>query len=122
MMGSPENKAERADNETLHEVTISQPFAMGRYPVTFAQCDAYVADNKGGFLGFGKDYNPSDRGWGRGNRPVINVSWDKQAMSMACQQRRSVNMQCRLVLPLRERVCHSFAMFMQEMCEDKMLL
>ena len=57
--------------------TISIPgnkFAIGKYTVTFAEWDACVAD--GGCGG----YQPSDNGWGRGNRPVINVSWnDAQA-------------------------------------------
>jgi formylglycine-generating enzyme required for sulfatase activity len=38
--------------------------------VTFDEWDACVAD--GGCLG----WKPSDEGWGRGRRPVINVSWD----------------------------------------------
>ncbi len=62
------------DDETLvHEVRIAQPFAMSKYEVTFAQWDACVAD--GGCGG----YEPDDWGWGRGNRPVIEVSW-KDAM------------------------------------------
>jgi formylglycine-generating enzyme required for sulfatase activity len=49
-------------------------FAIGKYPVTFGEWDACVAD--GGCGG----YQPPDNGWGRGNRPVINVSWnDAQA-------------------------------------------
>ena len=43
---------------------------MGKYEVTFAEWDACVAD--GGCNG----YKPHDEGWGRGQRPVINVSWD----------------------------------------------
>ena len=51
-----------------------QSFAAGRYEVTFAEWDACVA--AGGCNG----YRPSDEGWGRGDRPVINVSWnDAQA-------------------------------------------
>jgi formylglycine-generating enzyme required for sulfatase activity len=53
-----------------HEVTIAQPFAVGRYAVTFAEWDACVAD--GGCNG----YQPRDEGWGRGKLPVINVNWD----------------------------------------------
>jgi formylglycine-generating enzyme required for sulfatase activity len=52
-----------------HRVTIPRPFAIGRYPVTFAEWDACV---KAG----GSSYKPEDSGWGRGDRPVINVSWD----------------------------------------------
>lgn len=51
-----------------------QSFAIGQYEVTFAQWDACVAD--GGCNG----YTPDDNGWGRGDRPVVNVSWnDAQA-------------------------------------------
>ena len=42
---------------------------MGRYEVTFAEWDECVAD--GGCDG----YQPDDVGWGRGDRPVIKVSW-----------------------------------------------
>ena len=52
-----------------HNVALP-PFKMGRHEVTFAQWDACVAD--GGCGG----YRPDDEGWGRGNRPVVNVSWD----------------------------------------------
>jgi formylglycine-generating enzyme required for sulfatase activity len=51
-----------------HRVTIDEMFALGRYPVTFDEYDyfARATDRK----------LPKDRGWGRGNRPVINVSWE----------------------------------------------
>ncbi|SFN97818.1 Formylglycine-generating enzyme, required for sulfatase activity, contains SUMF1/FGE domain [Nitrosospira briensis] len=45
-------------------------FAIGKYAVTFKEWDACVS---GGGCGA---YLPSDNGWGRGNRPVINVSWE----------------------------------------------
>ena len=40
MMGSPETEKDRAPNETQHEVTISQPFYMGKYVVTQEQYEA----------------------------------------------------------------------------------
>ena len=52
-----------------HSVTVPA-FRMGKYEVTFAQWDACLAD--GGCNG----HRPNDVGWGRGNRPVINVSWN----------------------------------------------
>jgi formylglycine-generating enzyme required for sulfatase activity len=52
-----------------HHVTIAQAFAIGRREVTFAEWDRCVAAG-------GCKYNPSDHGWGRGERPVIDVSWD----------------------------------------------
>lgn len=47
----------------------SQPFAIGKYEVTFAEWDACVAD--GGCGG----YSPNDQSWGRGNLPVMNINW-----------------------------------------------
>ena len=53
----------------IHTVIIS-PFKIGKYEVTFDQWDACVADG-------GCDSQPDDKGWGRGNRPVIIVTWDE---------------------------------------------
>jgi formylglycine-generating enzyme required for sulfatase activity len=70
MMGSPETEESHLDpEEPQHLVTFAQPFAVGAFAVTFDEWDACVAD--GGCDG----YRPSDQGWGRGRRPVINVSW-----------------------------------------------
>jgi len=70
VMGSPADETGRgADEGPQREVGI-QPFAIGKYEVTFAQWDACLAD--GGCNG----YSPPDGGWGRGNRPVTNVSWE----------------------------------------------
>jgi formylglycine-generating enzyme required for sulfatase activity len=70
-MGSPASEPGRsADEGPQHMVTIARPFAVGRFEVTFDEWDACAAD--GGCNG----YKPSDEGWGRGRRPVINVSWD----------------------------------------------
>ena len=69
MMGSPADEAERLDNEgPQHSVTFAQPFAIGKYEVTFDQWDACVADG-------GCDFRPDDEGWGRGRRPVMYVNW-----------------------------------------------
>ena len=70
-MGSPESEEGRdADEGPQHPVRMGQALALGRYEVTFAEWDACVA--AGGCNG----YQPADGGWGRGQRPVINVSWD----------------------------------------------
>ncbi|MGO8952652.1 MAG: formylglycine-generating enzyme family protein [Rhodomicrobium sp.] len=70
-MGSPESETDRVGYEgPLHRVTIAEPFAVGRFAVTFAEWDACVA---GGGCG---GYRPNDQGWGRGKRPVVNVNWD----------------------------------------------
>jgi formylglycine-generating enzyme required for sulfatase activity len=52
----------------VHRVTIAKPFAIGRYEVTFDEWDRCVEDK-------GCKAQPDDREWGRGDRPVINVSW-----------------------------------------------
>ena len=75
MMGSPSGEASRRGDEgPVHRVTFERPFAVGVYEVTFGEWDACVSGE-----GCGR-YRPSDRGWGRGRRPVINVNWkDAQA-------------------------------------------
>ncbi len=71
MMGSPESSLEGfSDEKPHHRVTIGYVFAVGVYELTFAEWDACVA--AGGCGG----YRPQDGGWGRGSRPVINVSWE----------------------------------------------
>jgi formylglycine-generating enzyme required for sulfatase activity len=64
-----EIKAEEARERPQHWVNIERSFAVGKYDVTFDQWDACLSD--GGCGG----YRPKDEGWGRGNRPVINVDW-----------------------------------------------
>ena len=65
---SPASEEGRDDDEgSRHAVTL-RSFAMGVTEVTFAEWDACVRD--GGCGG----HRPDDRGWGRGSRPVINVS------------------------------------------------
>jgi formylglycine-generating enzyme required for sulfatase activity len=69
-MGSPATEEGHGSDEgPQHSVTISKPFAVGRFAVTFEEWDACVAD--GGCNG----YKPADR-WGHGRQPVIDVSWD----------------------------------------------
>lgn len=68
-MGSPASEVGHLTSEApQHTVTIAKPFAVGRFAVTFDEWDACVAD------GSCNGYKPDDHGWGRGRRPVINVS------------------------------------------------
>jgi len=55
-------------DKPVHPVHIPKPFALGRYPVTFDEYETFAAAT-GGEL-------PGDAEWGRGRRPVINVSWE----------------------------------------------
>jgi formylglycine-generating enzyme required for sulfatase activity len=67
-MGSPSYETDRySDEGPLHTVTLSG-FKMSKHEVTFAQYDAFC-DATG-------RQKPDDKGWGRGNRPVINVDWN----------------------------------------------
>ena len=68
MMGSPSNEPSRVViNETQHQVTVSS-FRLGKYEVTFDEYDAFCTATR--------RKKPDDDGWGRGNRPVMNVSWN----------------------------------------------
>ncbi len=60
----------RDDEKPVHAVSIRRAFALSVHEVTLAQWDGCVA--RGGCGG----YRPDDEGWGRANRPVINVSWE----------------------------------------------
>jgi formylglycine-generating enzyme required for sulfatase activity len=51
-----------------HRVTIAKAFAIARRETTFSEWDACVAEG-------GCTYKADDQGWGRGNQPVIDVSW-----------------------------------------------
>ena len=69
-MGSPESEPWSLDNERPQHLVSIPAFRAGAHEVTFAEWDACVA--AGGCGG----YSPDDAGWGRDNRPVVNVSWD----------------------------------------------
>lgn len=55
------------DEAPYHEVKL-RPFLISAHEVTFAQYDRF-ANATGRLL-------PPDNGWGRGDRPVVNISWD----------------------------------------------
>jgi formylglycine-generating enzyme required for sulfatase activity len=68
-MGSPITETGRFANEgPQHEVIIALPFAVSKFDVTFADWDACVS--------VGGCPQTGDTGFGRGTRPVINVSWE----------------------------------------------
>jgi formylglycine-generating enzyme required for sulfatase activity len=55
-------------NDQQHKVYLDA-YYIDPYPVTFEEYDRYC-DATGA-------KKPSDNGWGRGHRPVINVSWEE---------------------------------------------
>ena len=71
MMGSTRSERGRSKAEgPRQKVTFAKPIAVGKYEATFAEWDACVRDG-------GCSDSPHDKGWGRGARPVINVSWNQ---------------------------------------------
>ncbi len=73
-MGSGADEPSRAANESpRHQVRI-RPFALGRTEVTWDEWLACVGD--GGCDSAQSEAAGGDAGWGRGPRPVINVSWE----------------------------------------------
>ena len=53
------------EEKRVHTVTIAQPFAVSKYEITFEDYDRFTYPNK-----------VYDEGWGRGRRPIINVTWN----------------------------------------------
>jgi formylglycine-generating enzyme required for sulfatase activity len=65
-MGDVFDDDEYEDEKPVHQVTVKS-FSMLAHEVTFEMYDAFCeATDK---------EKPEDEGWGRGKRPVINVSW-----------------------------------------------
>jgi serine/threonine-protein kinase PpkA len=63
-MGGPS-----ANSQPIHKVTINRRFAVSQHEVTFNEYER-----------FAKRENmplPGDNRWGRGERPVVNVSWEE---------------------------------------------
>jgi len=63
-MGSNDGSS---DEKPVHTVTVKS-FAMGKYEVTFEEYDKFCEATRRS--------KPDDEGWGRGKRPVINVTWN----------------------------------------------
>ena len=66
-MGDLTGEGEK-DEKPVHTVVFAKAFEMGQYEVSFDEYDLFAAAT-------GRE-RPNDQGWGRGNRPVINISWD----------------------------------------------
>ena len=70
VQGSPPSSAGHFHSEgVIRTVTITRPFAAGKYEVSFYQWDACIAA--------GRCDTVDDGDWGRGRYPVINVSWEQ---------------------------------------------
>lgn len=72
-MGSPKDEAGRYDDEDPQQhIKIIQAFAVGRFEVRFDEWMHCVADSVCKLV--------ADEGWGRGARPVVNISWNDAKM------------------------------------------
>lgn len=69
VMGSPDSEPGRHDDEGPQRRVRVGAFLAGKYEVTFGEWEACVSAG-------GCNQRPEDQGWGRGRRPVINVSWN----------------------------------------------
>lgn len=68
MMGCSDGDSECSEYEKpQHEVLVAA-FKLSKTEVTFDEYDPFAKATKREL--------PKDEGWGRGNRPVINVTWD----------------------------------------------
>jgi formylglycine-generating enzyme required for sulfatase activity/serine/threonine protein kinase len=65
----PDDAMARSNEKPERRVDFAGVFAIGVKEVTFAEWDACVS-------GGGCSNRASDQGWGRGDRPVINISWN----------------------------------------------
>ena len=93
-MGSTDSEVGSDSDETQHEVTISKPFYLGKYPITVAQWKRFVAvtsykteaetsggafkwDSKKSELELDPDTNWKHPGFRQGpTHPVVCVSWN----------------------------------------------
>ena len=76
LMGSPAGQGYNHERPQ-HEVTIAKPFALAKFTLTFDEWDTCAVQG-------GCRRDVSDNGWGRGRRPVINVSWDDAQAYAVC--------------------------------------
>ena len=89
-MGSPEAERGRQANEgPVRDMEVVRTLAIGRFEVSFEEWEACLLDG-------GCDRWPDDRGFGRGKRPVIDVSWD-DAMRYAAWLSRKTGKPYRLL-------------------------
>ncbi len=76
-----------SDEKPPHEVCLQKDLFIGKQEVTFEQYDRFAAATNREL--------PSDKGWGRGSRPVINVSWD-DASAFTAWLSKQTGTPCRL--------------------------
>ena len=81
-MGSPSDEPQRQPSEGPRREVRVAAFALARTEVTFAQWDGCLADG-------GCQHRPADQGWGGGDRPVVDVSWNDAQAYLAWLRRKT---------------------------------
>jgi formylglycine-generating enzyme required for sulfatase activity len=90
-MGSPDSEVGHSPDEApVRTVTIGRPFAAGKFEVTWDEWEACVT------MGGCDGRQTTDSGYGKGRRPVINVSWN-QAKAYAAWLSQMTNKPYRLL-------------------------
>jgi serine/threonine-protein kinase len=93
MMGSPKTEKGNEEQEDQHEVEISKPFYLAKYPVTQQQYQALMKSNPSVYQA-GRGVADKVKGEDTKQFPVESVSWsDAQAF---CQQMRDIDSQKRI--------------------------
>ncbi len=84
IMGSPETEKYRENDEAQHRVTINYSFAVSKAPITWDQweacardgmCDGQAVETALRKEKQGKPEKEEYMDYGRGDRPVVGVSW-----------------------------------------------
>jgi formylglycine-generating enzyme required for sulfatase activity len=84
IMGSPETEKYRENDEGQHKVTINYSFAVSKAPITWEQweacardamCDGQAVETALRKEKQGKPETGEYIDYGRGNRPVVGISW-----------------------------------------------
>ena len=71
-MGCVSGRKCNKNEQPVEPVTISRPFGLSKYEVTFEEYDRFTFPHR-----------VDDEGWGRGRRPVTNVSWNDAQLYVA---------------------------------------
>ena len=85
-MGSKDGEGD-AYERPRHKVTIARPFAVGKYPVTFAEWDAALAAGA-------VEHKPSHEGWGGGRLSSTSTGKRRRRMSGGYRPRRACPTGC----------------------------
>ena len=84
-MGSTLSESGHTDEKPMHKVMIAKSFAVSKLEITFREWDACTAASR--------CVEADDDGFGRGDYPVINISWNDSQEYVAWSQR---NDRCQL--------------------------